>query len=152
MKVLASKALLVSRLAFQAIAPKLLEYVVGIYQTESAGGDISRALVCLKSMRQLLGYGFKEVHVHEAYSQLVDLLAGNMKRALGIDGMQAYVLKTGKVFLELVEKRPLEFVLMSGWLNVARIYWGVIEGGGNAKVVVQGLVVLKNLIKHPGIR
>jgi hypothetical protein len=124
----------------------LLEYIVQIYNEN----DIERSIVCLKSMRRLLNHGFKQVHVHEANCRLVNLLATNMKSALGREGMDMYVVKAGKVFLSLVEKRPLEFVLIPGWLDIARMFWSVVEGGSSETVMVQGLVVLKNLIKHPG--
>ena len=67
------------------------------------------------------------------------------------------------VSLELVMNRPLQFVLTPGWLNVAQAYWSMIESYvGKSHLVcddpmyerfmVQGLIILKNLIKHPGIR
>ena len=167
-KVLSTKTLLSSRLAFQAIAPNLLAYIVStcvsfsiikltffkdIYQRESIeGGDGARAIKCLQTIRRLLAHGFKQLHIHPDNCALLKLLVENMGKRLGNmdEANQRYMLKTGKIFVELVSSRPLEFVQMD-FISVAQMYWRIIEGSFvTEKIAIQGLVILKNLMKHPG--
>ncbi|KAJ3078402.1 Importin-11, partial [Quaeritorhiza haematococci] len=129
------------------------------------------ARLALKCLRRLIVHGFQAFEKVEValtlFRSLLDYLPKYLhlrriiQKAPGslFHAIDTSILLIGKFYIDLQSNRLVHFVLAPGALDVVRFYWGMVEGYGGGggqqrddmyeRFLVQGLILLKNLIKNP---